>query len=114
MHVGTAGARESLAALRGGAAAGTSAHRDQVHGNDLGIRPAVFTYNAGIIACGKGRLAKRAFQVFDQMQQNGLQPDVITNNAVISACGKGRMAKWALQVFTVAAEGTPAQCNLLQ
>ena len=99
MHEDTAGAGESLGALRGGAAAGTSAHRDQIHGNDLGIRPAVFTYNAGIIACGKGRLAKRAFQVFDQMQQNGFQPDVITNNAVISACGKGRMAKWALQVF---------------
>ena len=99
MHEDIARAREGLAGLRRGAAAGTPAQSDQVHGNDQGIRPDVFTYNAGFSACGKGRMAKRAFQVFDQMQQNGLQPDVITNNAVISACGKGRMAKWALQVF---------------
>ena len=107
------GARGSLAALRGGAAAGTPAQRDQAHGNDQGIRPAVFTYNAGIIACGKGRLAKRDFQVFDQMQPDGLQPDVITNNAVISACGKGSTTKRPCRSFTDAAEGTPAQCNRL-
>ena len=53
----TAGAKESLAALRGVAVAGTPAQCDQVHGNDQGIRPDVFTYNAVISACRKGRTA---------------------------------------------------------
>ena len=63
MHVETAGARECLAELRGDAAAWPPAQQDQVHGNDQGILPDVFTYNAAISAGGKGCITERALQV---------------------------------------------------
>ena len=54
-----------------------------------GLQSDVITYNSVISACGKGRKAERASQLFYEMRQQGLQPNVITYNSVVYACDKG-------------------------
>ena len=52
----------------------------------------VSTCGAVISACGKGEMALKALQLFEQILLQGLQPDVFAYSTAISACGKGRMA----------------------
>ena len=60
----------------------------------------MITIIAVITACAKGGgTAKKALQLFDEMQQKGPHPNQVTYNAGFSACGKGLLAKRALQVL---------------
>ena len=61
--------------------------------------PNHITCSALITACEKAQDPKRAFQVFDGMQQEGLMPDVIAYSALISACEKAQDGKHAFHAL---------------
>lgn len=57
------------------------------------VCPTVITYSVAVDACAKtgGSVAvERAFELVDEMQENGLEPNVVTYNSLIHACAKAK------------------------
>ena len=57
-----------------------------------GIKPDVVSYNATILACGKGGKREEALSLLKEMYRASIKPNVVSYNAAISACEKG--GKW--------------------
>ncbi|CAK0827405.1 unnamed protein product [Prorocentrum cordatum] len=61
--------------------------------------PTLFSYNAGISACGKGMQWQSALSLINEMWEAKLLPNVISCSAAIRACdraGKEQQAIWWL------------------
>lgn len=66
---------------------------------DAGIIPNAITYNAAITACRKGKQAKKAVALLQEMTERGIAPNVASFSAAISALGGAGHSKGAVALF---------------
>ncbi|CAK0872582.1 unnamed protein product [Prorocentrum cordatum] len=62
------------------------------------LEPTLFSYNAGISACEKGRLWQQALALLSEAREKTVELDV-SYSAGISACEKGQQWKRAMVLF---------------
>ncbi|CAK0901118.1 unnamed protein product [Prorocentrum cordatum] len=64
------------------------------------LEPDVFSYNAGISACGNGEQWQRALALLREIEEAKLEHDAISYGAGISACGTGGQWQRALALLS--------------
>ncbi|GAQ86147.1 putative Pentatricopeptide repeat domain containing protein [Klebsormidium nitens] len=75
----------------------------------LGV-PNIVTYNAAIVACGKGLMWMDAFKVFQDLDASGCAPNVTTYEALIKALSDSGELEKAMAVFqSMGARGVKPQ-----
>ena len=63
------------------------------------VRPNVVTYNAAIRACAEGLNPRGAFDLLDQLRDDGLRPTIVTYGSLMTACERVGDIEGASRVF---------------
>ena len=71
------------------------------YGEFAGLKPNVFTYNAGISACEKQEVGRWevAVRLLREMEERDIKPDACSYNSCIVSCGKAGRWELSLQLL---------------
>jgi pentatricopeptide repeat protein len=68
------------------------------------VTPNIFTYNAAIRACAEGLNLDGAFDLLQQLKEDGLEPSIVTYGSLMTACERVGNIEAASKVFRMVKE----------